>query len=119
MIIIRQKAFSIQSTLDEIKNRLNREGICDFDISQTIPRDCISLTTDLKNLTIYLPDELEYSQFGIESFIRSMIPYARTTTSADRDLYIMKLHGKLTLAQYIKLVKYIIEDSEFCVILDR
>ena len=119
MRIIRQKAFSAQRVLEDVISKLNRDGERNYEVSSSIPRDCISLTTDLNDLTIYLPSDLEYSQFGIDAFIRSMIPYARTTTTMDRSLYIMKLHGRLSVAQLVKLVKYIINDSDFCVILSK
>ena len=73
MRIIRQKAFSAQRVLEDVTNKLDREGIREYEVSSSIPKDCISLTTDLNNLTIYLPVDLEYSQFGIDAFIRSMI----------------------------------------------
>lgn len=119
MKILRQKAFSAEKVLESVTGRLDRDGIRDYEVSYSIPRDCISLTTDLNDLTIYLPENLEYSQFGIDSFIRSMIPYARTTTTIDRSLYIMKLHGRLSEPQLVKLIKYIIKDSDFCVILKK
>lgn len=119
MRIIRQKAFSNQRVLEDVTSKLDKEGIRDYEVSYSVPRDCISITTDLNDLTIYLPSDLEYSQFGIDAFIRSMLPYARTTVTMDRSIYIMKLHGRLSVAQLVKLVKYIINDSDFCVILNR
>lgn len=118
MRVIREKTFSASRVLEDVVNKLEREHNRNYEVSRVIPRDCISLTTDLNNLIIYLPIDLEYSQFGIDSFIRSMIPYARTTTTLDRNIYIMKLHSRLSVAQLVKLIKYIIEDSEFCVILE-
>lgn len=119
MRIIREKTFSAEKVLEDVVNKLERDHYRDFDVSKSIPKDSISLTTDLNNLVIYLPVDLEYSQFGIDSYIRSMVPYARTTTVLDRNIYVMKLHGRLSVAQLVKLVKYIIEDSEFCVLIDK
>lgn len=119
MRIKRQKAFSAQKVLESVAARLNRDGVRDYEVSYSIPRDCISINTDLNDITIYLPEDLEYSQFGIDAFIRSMVPYARTTITLDRNIYIMKLHGRLSEPQLVKLIKYIINDSEFCVLLNK
>jgi hypothetical protein len=119
MRIIREKTFSAKKVLEDVVSKLERDHYRDFEVSRSIPKDCISLTTDLNDLVIYLPLDLEYSQFGIDSFIRSMVPYARTTTVLDRNIYVMKLHGRLSVTQLVKLVKYIIEDSEFCVLIDK
>lgn len=119
MIVIRQKVFSAQRVLENVVNRLEKDGIRDFEVSTMIPRDCISITTDLSDLTIYLPEDLEYSQYGIDACIRQMLPYARTNITSDRNIYTMKVHGRLSESQLVKLIKYIIKDSEFCVILNR
>lgn len=119
MIILRQKAFSAQRVLENVVDRLDRDGIRDYEVSSMIPRDCISINTDLSDLTIYIPEDLEYSQYGIDACIRQMIPYARTSTTQDRSIYIMNVHGRLSEAQLVKLIKYIIKDSEFCVILNH
>ena len=121
MIIIRQKQKIFSSAVSVLNNtvdRLRRDGVRDFDVDVHPAMDCISINTDLNNLVIYLPQELEFSQFSIDAFIRSMIPYARTDTRLDRNIYVMKVFGRLTEAQYVKLVKFIIKDNEFCVILE-
>lgn len=119
MRIIRQKAFSTKKVLEDVVSKLDREGVRDYEVSYSIPRDCISITPELSNPTIYLPSDLEYSQFGIDAYIRSLVPYARTTTMMDRNIYIMKVYGRLSIPQYTKLVKYIIDDSEYCVIVNK
>lgn len=115
MIIVRSKYFST-SAMDRIVNKLEAGGIDDFEVSKVIPRDCISLTTNPKNLQVYFPVEFEYFQYEVDDFIRSMVPFLRTTTMLDRNIYIMKLHGQLTETQYIKLVRFIIEEEDYCVL---
>lgn len=117
MTKFKQKTFS--NTLENVKRKLNSEGIRDFDVSCRVPSDCISIDTNLNKLTIYLPEELEYSQYGIDSFIRSMVPYARTTVNQDRSMYIMTVNGRLSEAQLVKLIKFIIQDSEFCMLINK
>jgi hypothetical protein len=118
MIILREKTYS-NPFLSRITNELDRSKYEDYDVSSTIPEDSISLTTDLGHLKIYVPVLLEYSQYGIDDFIRSMSPFIRTSTVLDRNIFEMTLSGKLTEAQYIKLIKYIIDQEEFCTIIDE
>ncbi len=102
-----------------IVSRLDREGVSDYDISESIPSDSISITSDLKDTKIYIPTDYEYSQFEIDDFIRSMVSYMRPSTTFDRNIYVMKLTGRLSEAQYYKLVKYIATKHEFCVIINK
>lgn len=118
MIILKSKCFSAKDMVSKLVARLEHDGIEDFDVSDKIPKDSISVNADLNNLLVYIPFDLEYSQYGIDDFIRSMVPYLRTSTTLDRDIYKMKLSGKLTEAQYVKLIKYIIEEEEYCVIIN-
>lgn len=118
MIVLRSKYFSTKDMINKLVAKLEHDGVEDFDVSDKIPKDSISINADLGNLLIYIPMDLEYSQYGIDDFIRSMVPYLRTSTILERDIYKMKLSGKLTEQQYIKLVKYIIDEEEYCVILN-
>lgn len=120
MIILRTTNYSITDNMvKNITSRLDREGIDDYEISDSIPSDSISITSDLKDTKIYIPTDFEYSQFEIDDFIRSMVSYMRPATTFDRNIYVMKLSGRLTEAQYYKLVKYIATEHEFCVILEK
>lgn len=119
MIILRQLNFS-NIMLKRITDKLDRSGILDYEVSKNIPTDSISLTTDLNDLIIYIPVDLEYSQYSIAGFLRSDIaPYIRTSVKLDRNVYYMRLSTKLTEAQYFELVKHIIEEEEFCVLIDN
>ena len=119
MIVLRSKEFSRKGMIDRISKKLDKEGIEDYDIVQKIDKDYINITSDLNNLCIYIPTELEYVQYDIDDYIRSLAPYVRTSTNLDRNLYVMKLaSGKLTEDQYYKLVKYIIAENEFCALID-
>ena len=121
MIVLRDKLFSRARTVmvDKIVNKLDKEGIEDYDIVSKVSKDFISINSDLNNLTIYIPEDLEYVQYEIDDYIRSLVSYARTSTKLDRDIYVMKLvTGKLTEDQYYKLVKYIIAENDFCALID-
>lgn len=119
MIILRSKQFS-SNMIKRITNKLDNEGIEDYDVVSKISKEDISITSDLNNLCIYIPADLEYVQYDIDDYIRSLASYLRTTTTLDRDIYVMKLvAGKLTETQYYKLVKYIIVENEFCAIIDN
>lgn len=121
MIVLRDKLFSRARTVmvDKIVNKLDKEGIEDYDIVSKVSKEFISINSDLNNLTIYIPEDLEYVQYEIDDYIRSLVSYARTSTKLDRDIYVMKLvTGKLTEDQYYKLVKYIISENDFCALID-
>jgi hypothetical protein len=118
MIVLREKLYS-NNFLERITENLDRSGIDDYEVSDSIPGDYISITADPINTKIYVPIELEYSQYDIEDFLRSVAPFIRTRTIFDRNVFILSLSGKLTDAQYIKVVKFIIENEEFCVIIDE
>lgn len=119
MIKFREKDFSVfdKHMLDNIKNKLESEKIEDFEITEKVPKDSISITGDIKNIKLYIPIDLEYTQIKIEDFIRELSKFNRCSTNLDRNIFVMKLSDSLTLPQYIKLVKFIIEEEGFCSIL--
>ena len=105
--------------IGRITNKLDKEGIEDYDIVSKVDKDYININADLNNLCIYIPMDLEYIQYDIDDYIRSLAPYVRTATTLDRNVYVMRLaSGKLTEDQYYKLVRYIITENEFCAIID-
>lgn len=123
MIKFRRKLFSVISNknimIAEITNRLDNERIYDYEVDESIPKDVISVTSkDMTNVMIYLPKSNDYAQYGIDDFLRSIVPHIRTYTSLERDIYTMKIRGSLTQSQYYRLIKYIIEEEGFCAILD-
>lgn len=104
--------------ITRLTEKLDSAGIDDYEVTDMIPKDVISITADPTSLKIYIPTYLEYSQYGIDDFIRSMVSHFRTNTVLDRNIYVMKLSGSLTFDQYFKLVKYIISEEGFCSILE-
>lgn len=118
MIILRDKNFSnIAMIIDKVTERLDQEGIVDYEVSDRVPTDVISMTANLSGIKIYIPRDLEYSQYEIDDFIRTQAKFVRTNTSMERNIYVMKLTGTLTQPQYYKLVKWIIDEQGFCTIL--
>lgn len=120
MVSFRLKNFSIfNKMIEEIKKKLESDRVEDFEVSQKIPKDSISITGDIKNIKIYIPMDLEYSQIKIEDFIRKLSKFNRCSTSLDRNIFVMKLSDNLTIQQYIKLVEYIVDEEGYCTILDN
>lgn len=117
MIILREKYYSIFTLLEKVVRRLDNAGIEDYSIEDQIPRDVISY--DIFNNTIYLPKDYEYSQYNIDDYIRTLVPYMRTNTTLDRNIYKMSISGKLSEVQIFKLVKYIAEEEGFCVLINK
>lgn len=116
MIIIRQRCFSY--LLDSVENKLLKEDIEDFEISNKVSKENITITSDLGNLKIYIPEDLDYFQYDLDDFIRNLVSFSRTNTVFDRNIYTMTISRKLTEQQYYKLVKYIISETDYCTILE-
>ena len=104
--------------LNRISQKLDAEHIDGYDIVDEIPSDSISISGKLAGTEIYLPEGLDYSQYDIDDYIRSLSPGLRTLVSQDRDLYVMKVKGRMTETQYIKLIKFIIKKEEVCSIVE-
>lgn len=116
----RFKLFSTKSDnrmLKEIADQLERLGILDIELDDKIPDDVISLTGNLNSLKIFLPDELEYAQYGITDWIRQELRLARTRVSYEGKFLSIEVRGSLTKAQYIKLIKFIVKEYRFCTLL--
>lgn len=121
MIILRTLHFSNPMTrkmITKLVEKLDKEGIEDYEVSTRIPNDVISIYPNPSMLKIYIPSDLEYSQYSIDDFIRDMVPHIRTSVSLERNIYVMKLSGILSFDQLYKLIKEIINTEEFCTLLD-
>lgn len=122
MKVLRMRFFSSYATdrmITKITEKLDRDRISDYEITSKIPKDVISVFPDSRNTRVYIPEDLEYYQYDIDDFIRSMIPSMRTNTSMERDIYIMKVYGgTFNETQLYKLVKFIIDETDFCSLLN-
>lgn len=116
MILLRDKYFS-GDMIEKITTKLEQEGIGDYEVSDRIPTDVISITGEPNGLKIYIPRDYEYSQYEIDDFIRTQAKFVRTNTNLERNIYVMKLTGSLTFPQMYKLVKFIIDEEGFCTLL--
>ncbi len=115
MIVFKQKS---NPMLDRLTQKLDQAGIEEYEIVEDIPEKSISISSDLVDTKIYLPDRYGYSQYDIDDFVRSLGAGLRTSSSQDRDMIVLKVRGRLTETQYFKLIKYIIEEEEYCAIVD-
>lgn len=100
--------------IEKIIDNLDKAGVEDYEVVKKVPTDVISVILDLNAVRIYIPRDYEYSQYDIDDFIRSMIPYARTKTVYDRNIYVMRLSTPLKVDQFSKLIRYIAEEWDFC-----
>lgn len=121
MIILRERLYSgNRGMIDRITKKLDALDFEDYDISTKIPKDSISISSDLGNLKIFLPSDYEYSQYDIDDFVRGLSSHLKTKTVEEDDLYVMSiLGGRLTEAQYFKLAKFIMEENEFITFLEN
>ena len=116
MILLR-KYFS-GTMINKITEKLDQEGITDYEVSDRVPTDVISMTGEPGGLKIYIPRDYEYSQYEIDDSIRTQAKFVRTNISSERNINVMKLQGTLTFPQMYKLVKYIINEQGFCTLLN-
>ena len=119
MKILRQKTYSQSNFVKKISDKLDNDKYLDYEVSDRIPKDSLGISADLNHLEIYIPESMEFDQYYIDDYIRENIPFSRTTVRFDRNIYVMTISRKLTEAQYIKLIKYFINEYEFCVIVDN
>lgn len=115
MITYKIKEYSVTSKATEA---LDKEKIYDYEVSDKVRKDCISITSDLSNIEVYIPRDYEFAQYSIDDCIREMLPYAYTSIKDEGGQYKMTVKARLTPTQYIKLLKNIIKESEFVNIIE-
>ena len=118
--VSQQRSYSgNRGMIDRIIKKLDTLDLGDYDISTKIPKDSISISSDLGDLKIFLPLDFEYSQYDIDDFVRSL-GHFKTKTIEDGNFYIMTiLGGRLTETQYFKLARFILEENEFITFLEN
>ena len=118
MIRFREKTYSNmnKSSVEEIVEKLEKERIEDFEVREYISDTEISINTDLDNIEVYIPKDADFAKYDIEDFISDMLPYSSINSVIERKVVILKVRGKMRKDQYLKLVKFIIEEEGFIVI---
>lgn len=120
MITYKQKEYTNSSdVIRKATESLEKERTYDYEVSDKISKDFISISGNLGNLEIWIPEEFEFSQYSIDDFIREMLPFAYTNVRQESGLYRMSVKGKLTQTQYTKLLRHIIKEAEFIVLVDN
>lgn len=122
MIILRQRHFSIsdRKMIEKVINKLESEDIEDFKVVSSPRSDVISIGISQGGIVkIYLPLAYEYTQFDIDDYIRRNLgTYFRTSTTRERNLYVQSIRGEMSVSQIYSLIEYIIEETEFCAIIE-
>lgn len=120
MITYKQKEYTNSSdVIRKATESLEKERTYDYEVSDKISKDFISISGNLGNLEIWIPEEFEFSQYSIDDFIREMLPFAYTNVRQESGIYKMSVKGKLTQTQYTKLLRHIIKEAEFIVLVDN
>lgn len=120
MITYKQKEYANSSdVIRKATEALEKERTYDFEVSDKISKDFISISGNLGNLELWIPEEYEFSQYSIDDFIREMLPFAYTNVKQESNLFKMSIKGKLTQNQYNKLLRHIIKEAEFVVLVDN
>jgi len=119
MIVLRQKNTNKidQIMIKRITSKLDQDKVLDYEVSDKIPKDVISIYPDLNEVKIYVPEELDYAQYEIDDFMRVLARFVKVNVDFDKKFYIITLSGTLQFNQLIKLIEFIIEKEEFCTIL--
>ena len=118
MIKYKQKEYTVSSeNVNKATQLLEKDKIYDYELSDKVSKDSITVTGDLNNLEIWIPRELEYVQYSIEDCVRDILPYAYLNTKSETsNLFKMEIRGRFTILQYVKLLKHIIKETEFVVL---
>ena len=118
MIRFREKTYSNmnKNSVEEIVEKLEKERIEDFEVREYISDTEISINTDLDNIEVYIPKDADFAKYDIEDFISDMLPYSSINSVIERKVIILKVRGKMRKDQYLKLIKFIIEEEGFIVI---
>ena len=106
--------------LNKIVEKLDQLRIGDFEVYSKIPEDEISVTAELRNTIIYVPEDLEDELYRIDDFLRREARFLRTKLglSDKQEIKTIQIQGTLTLPQYTKLIKFIIDEVDFCGIIE-
>ena len=105
--------------IPKLTERLESEGIEDFEISNKVSTSDVGVSgSDLNSIKFYIPRDLDYFQYELDDYIRQQAKFVRTQTSLERNIYVMKIQGSLTISQLVKVIEYIIEEQGYCIILD-
>lgn len=120
MITYMQKEYTkSDDVIQKTEQELERDRIYDFEVDDKVSKNYISISANLGNLEIWIPQDLEFSQYSIDDYIRELLPYAYTNVRFESNIYKMSVKGKLNQTQYVKLIKHIIKEAEFVVIVNR
>lgn len=111
--------YKLKSHISKATEALDREKIYDYEVSDKVRKDCVSIGSNLGDLEIWIPRDYEFAQYPIDDCIREMLPFAYTSVKEESGLYLMTVRGRLTPNQYIKLLKTIIKETEFVNIVEE
>lgn len=99
--------------------KLEGQRILDYEISNEIPKDNISVTKDLKNFKVYLPIDYEFDQYEISDTIRLTQPEVRTSTEQEYDIITLSASKPIKETTFFKVLKKIIEIEGFVTIVEE
>lgn len=117
MIQIKLFSYKTREIMENLVDRLDRAGYDDYEISDKISDDSITITAENK---IYIPGDLDYMQYKIDDFLRKENRFIRTEIDqVKRNLLCMTINGTLTEPKLFKLVSYIIDQEGFVTLLEE
>lgn len=114
MKVLRNKMYS---ELDRIVERLDKIDVKDYTVVDKISKEEVSISGELKNTEIYVPEDEDDLIYKINDFLKRESRFLRTRVVPSPDkksMRVLVIDGSLTLPQYTKLIKFITEESDFC-----
>lgn len=114
MIILRNN----KSNSSPFEKKLEGQKILDYEISEEIPKNNISVTKDLGNFKVFFPIDYEFDQYEISDTIRMSQPDVRTNAEREYDIITLSTTKPIKEATFFKVLKKIIEIEGFVTIIE-
>lgn len=117
-IHFKDKTFSNTKMTDNLVKKLDLGKVQDYEVIKDISSDTISIwCEDPSKVKVFIPLSLDYAQYEIDNWLRENIKFVRVQIDEKPGRFEVSLRGTLTLPQLYNLVKYIIEEWDFCSII--
>ena len=104
--------------IEKISNYLDKKGIDDYEVVSELSEDTVNVYPDPVHFKVYIPEDLDYMQYEIDDFLRTLARTNKTKVSQERHNIALTTSLPLTQSQIEKLVEFIIKKDGFCTLLD-
>ena len=102
--------------IKKLVDTLDDKRIYDYGVDNIIPSNSISVNYNPSDLVINVPNSIEYIQDDIDDYVRTINPGFRIVPTKDRNITRLRVKGKLTQSQSVRLIQKLIELDDYVVI---